>query len=101
MAGKAKMIGSSIVLALIHYAAFSVSYVRVEVVHSVPNHELWQTLHVVLGFPFGYLGNGPLHVDVFPIAIAANSLLWGTACTAAVAGFMRLIRQRSGSVSAP
>ena len=94
------MIGSSIMLALIHYAAFSVSYVRSEVVHSVPDHGLWHTVMLVLGFPFGYLTDGPLHVDIFPIAIAANSLLWGATCTAAIVGFMRIARHRSDRMQA-
>jgi len=91
---KVKIVASSIVFALIHYSAFSVGYVRSEVVHSVQDHGPWRIALVVLGFPFGHPLKGPLHVDIFPIAITLNSLLWGAACTATVLGFMRLARGR-------
>lgn len=87
---RAKLVGASVAFALMHYAAFSASYVRSEVIHSGADQGLWQTVSRVLRFPLGYLANAPLHVDIFPIAIAANSLLWGA--TAALVACLRVAR---------
>ena len=94
-----KVLASSIGFAFIHYAVFSVIYVRVEVLHSLPGHGLWWAILGFLGFPLGYLNS--FYVDVFPIAMAANSLLWGVACATAVVGLPRLVQSRSGRIHTP
>jgi len=95
------MIALGIVLATAHYAAFSVSYVRAEVVHSIPNPRLWRILELILGAPFGRPLTGRIRVDVFPIALVANSILWGAALTGATMGVMRLARRCSALSKAP
>lgn len=81
---KMKLIGFSLGLALLHYAVFTVSYVRAEVIHPGPGHVWWQRASEVLAFPLGYLADAPLPVDIFPIAVIANSHhRWGSSCALA------------------
>jgi hypothetical protein len=90
---RAKLIGAGVGLALLHYAIFTVSYVHSEVVHAGPHpSQGWQAASEVLAFPLGYLVNVPLPVDLFPVAIVVNSLLWGAAGTAAIIGLLRVVR---------
>lgn len=84
---KAKLIGASIGVALLYYAAFTVSYVRSEVIHPAADHGRWQIALKALSFPLGYLANVPSLVDFFPVVIVVNSLLWGAACAAIIARF--------------
>jgi hypothetical protein len=87
---KAKLIGTSIGFALLHYAAFTVSYVRSEVIYSVADQDQWQIVLKALSFPLVYLARLSSSVDFFPIVIVANSFLWGAACAVVIARFSAL-----------
>lgn len=92
---RAKWIGASLGFALLHFASFTVSYVRSEVIRPASDQPGWQTASEVLSFPLVYMASLPSPLDIFPVAIAANSLLWGTACTALVVAFSRRMARRS------
>lgn len=92
---KAKWIGASLGFALVHFASFTVSYVRSEVIRPASDQPGWQAASEVLSFPLVYMATLPSPFDIFPIAIVANSLLWGTVCTAIVVTFVRRLARRS------
>lgn len=92
---KAKWIGASLGFALLHFASFTVSYVQSEVIRPASDQPRWQAVSEVLSFPLVYVATLPSPFDIFPIAIVANSLLWGTACTAIVVTFARRLARRS------
>jgi hypothetical protein len=83
-------VGSILVFALLHYAIFTVTYVQSAVIHSRADSASLRAAVKVLSFPLGYVANVGLPIDVFPITIVANSLLWGAVCTAALIGCLRL-----------
>jgi hypothetical protein len=89
----AKSVGLILVFGLLHYAIFTVTYVQSAVMHPrVANSGSLPITVKVLSFPFGYVAAAGLPIDIFPIMIAANSLLWGVICTAAVIGCLRLAK---------
>jgi hypothetical protein len=92
------LIGFSFAFALLHYAVFTVSYVRAEVIHPESGHVWSQRAAEIFAFPLVYLAKVPLPIDVFPIAVIANSLLWGIVCTAAVIGARRIARGEGGKL---
>jgi hypothetical protein len=82
-------VGLVLVFSLLHYAIFTVTYVRSVVVHPEVNWTPMQAAARVLSFPLGYLANLGLPIDIFPVMIVVNSLLWGIACTGAVIWCLR------------
>lgn len=74
---KAKLISASIALALLHFAVFTVSYVQSAVVPSSAQHTALRAVVAVLAFPLVHVTNLLSPIDLFPIAVVANSLLWG------------------------
>lgn len=83
--------------ALLHYAAFTVSYVRSEVIDPGPDRLRWRIALEILSFPLGYLANVPSAPDFFLVVIVANSILWGVACAAIVAWFISPRRRRAAA----
>lgn len=81
---KARLIGASIALALLHFAVFTVSYVQSVVVHSSKQHTALRTVAAVLAFPLVYVTNLLRPIELFPIPVVANSLLWGAVCSLGV-----------------
>src|SRR5690606_23430976 len=77
---KAKLIGASIALALLHFAVFTVSYVQSAVVPSSTQHTALRAVAAVLAFPLVHATNLLSPIDLFPIAVVVNSLLWGSVC---------------------
>ena len=89
-----KVAGLTVAIGAVHFAASTVSYVQTNVAASPADHfERWRALSAILGFPLVYLAKElPLGFDAFPIAIVANSLLWGALTTLLIAIIGRKVR---------
>lgn len=74
---KAKLVGACIALALLHFAVFTVSYVQSTVASSSAQHPVLKAVAAVLAFPLVHATNLVSPIDLFPIAVVANSVLWG------------------------
>ena len=93
---KAKVVGASIGLALLHFAVFTVSYVQSTVVSSSAQHPVLRAVAAVLAFPLVHATNRLSPIDVFPIAVVANSLLWGAGIV--LIGRAMMVRKRRDAV---
>ena len=82
-------------MALVHYAVFTVSFVQSEVVASATPQPASRVLSGVLGFPLAYLAELIPRIDIFPIAVFANSVLWGIGSAAIAMTIKRSIATRS------
>lgn len=77
---KVKFIGASLGLALLHFVVFTVSYVESEVVSTHAPPGAMQVLATLLAFPLVRATQLLPSIDLFPVAVVANSFLWGVAC---------------------
>lgn len=94
---KSGLVVVSVMLALLHYAAFTVSYARSHVLPLAEQDEGWRIVAGILSFPFGFLGRLVTAIDLFPVLIAANSLLWGAVLGAVVMHVFGWQARRAGA----
>jgi hypothetical protein len=92
---KAKFITIVVLIAILHYAVFSVSYVEAEVPGAGADPATSGVIKTILSFPLGYLANVRSLAEWFPVIVALNSLLWGVACAMIVSRVVRATRLRS------
>ena len=76
------------VVAVAQLALTWASLTYIEAVRPTPHDQLWRALSSVLGFPLLYAADWFGSVDVLPLLIVANAILWGWGIVAVV-GFIR------------
>jgi hypothetical protein len=76
---KAKLCAAAIGFGLLHFAVFTVSYVQAHVDPSA-HAAAWGIVAAVLSVPLVAIAQLASHVDIFPLAVYANSILWGIGC---------------------
>jgi hypothetical protein len=86
------MIRKGLLVALIsfvHFLAEGLCLTRAEAIRPGPDHAIWHAATQVLGFPLLYASDWIGGVDLFPLLMVANSILWGVTL---VYGFSALLR---------
>jgi hypothetical protein len=77
---KTKVVTASIGLALLHFAVFTVCYVHSAVIPSSAHDTAPRVVAGILAFPLVYATNLLSPIDIFPMAVIGNSILWGVFC---------------------
>jgi hypothetical protein len=95
---KVKVIGASMGLALLHFAVFTVSYVESEVVSTHTPQVVKQVLAAVLAFPLVSATQLLPSLDLFPVAVVANSSVWGVALVFGLRAATARLRRRHAQV---
>lgn len=80
---KAKLCAVVVGFGLLHFSIFSVSYVQAHVDPSA-HAAAWGIVAAVLSVPLVALAQLASHVNIFPLAVYANSVLWGIGCAALI-----------------
>jgi hypothetical protein len=76
-------------IALLHFALSWVSFTRSAAINPSGSTPLWRGISEVLAFPLDYLSNALSALDIFPILMIVNSLLWGVVAAFIVIAFAR------------
>lgn len=76
---KATLCAVVVGVGLLHFALFSVSYVQAHVDPSA-HAAAWGFVAAILSVPLVSLAQLVSHVNIFPLAAYANSVLWGIGC---------------------
>ena len=84
-----------VLVALLHFVGSWVSFTKSELIKPTASTAAWKSATRVLAFPLVYLGDASGTVDLFPMLMIANSVLWGIALVFIVLSAARMAR-RSG-----
>ena len=78
-------------IAVLHFALSWIAFSRSAVIKPSEVTSIWRGIAETLAFPLVYLSNVTSALDVFPILMIANSVLWGIVVAVVV---MMLTRPR-------
>jgi hypothetical protein len=81
-----------VVVAVVHFCLSWVAFMKSELIKPNEATHVWRMASEVLAFPLVYLANSATAIDLFPVLMIANSLLWG--------GFVALVVRQLARLSA-
>ena len=71
------LLGAIAVVGILHFCLSWVAFTKSELIKPTEATGMWKSVTRVLAFPLVYLGDAASGIDLFPILMIANSLLWG------------------------
>lgn len=83
----------SLVVAVVHFCLSWIAFTKSELIHPNEATEYWKVATRVLAFPLVYGGGVTGSVDLFPVLMIANSILWGVVVSLIVRGIMAATRR--------
>lgn len=85
------------VIALAHFVASWIAFTRSELIRPTEATALWRSVSEILAFPLMYLSDITSVIDLFPILMIANSLLWGGVAYLLAIAALRIYRRTTGA----
>jgi hypothetical protein len=89
------LIAGALLLAAIHFGVSWVAFMKSELIRPTAATEYWKFAARVLAFPLIYGSNASGSVDLFPLLMVANSVLWGVAVWLTARWVLMAIRRSS------
>jgi hypothetical protein len=86
-------IAAAAIIAVAHFCLSWVSFMKSELIRPNDATESWKMVTRILAFPLIYLSNVGSTVDLFPVLMIANSLLWGLTIVMVVKWCIHRVRQ--------
>ena len=77
MANKKMYMFTALLISAAHFVLSWISFTRSELIRPNESTETWKALTKALAFPLVYFANAEPALDLFPLLMIGNSLLWG------------------------
>lgn len=91
--GRRKFLIATSIFAVVHFCISWVAFTKSELIAPNETTEHWKVATRVLAFPLIYASDVMSAVDLFPVMMIANSLLWGAVIAAFFYGSAGMLRR--------